>query len=350
MSTSDSPVNPTPSTEPLDRLGRPLHDLRISVMDRCNFRCPYCMPESRYGEHFQFLRNDERLDFDEIVRLSTLAARLGVSKLRLTGGEPLLRPDLAGLVARLRRIEGIDDLAMTTNGVLLARHARALRQAGLDRVTVSLDTLDPALFHRMSGNRGRLDEVLAGIEAAREAGFTHGVKINAVVQRGVNEDGMLDLVERFRGSGVTVRFIEYMDVGNRNDWNPDAVVPARELVERIHARWPLEAVPPRYPGEVASRYRYLDGAGEIGMITSVSEPFCGACSRARLSSEGVLYTCLFATRGSDLRSPLRAGASDDELLEILRTVWRRRGDRYSEERAARRSANPRKIEMHYIGG
>jgi cyclic pyranopterin phosphate synthase len=319
-------------------------------MDRCNFRCPYCMPESRYGEHFQFLSNAQRLDFDEIERLCRLAAGLGVSKLRLTGGEPLLRPDLVDLVERLRRIEGIDDLAMTTNGVLLPRHADALRAAGLDRVTVSLDTLDPAVFHRMSGNRGAIEDVFAGIQAARAAGLPHGVKVNSVVQRGVNEDGVLDLVERFRGTGVVVRFIEYMDVGNRNDWNPDAVVPARELVERIHARWPLEAVPPRYPGEVATRYRFADGAGEVGMITSISQPFCGACSRARLSSEGVLYTCLFATRGTDLRAPLREGASDDELRDLLRSVWQRRSDRYSEERAKRRAAKSRKIEMHYIGG
>ena len=346
-----TPANPTgPSSAPLDRHGRPLRDLRISVMDRCNFRCPYCMPESRYGEHFKFLRNDQRLDFDELERLCTLATQLGVSKLRLTGGEPLLRQDLVELVERLRRIPGIDDLAMTTNGVLLPRHADALRAAGLDRVTVSLDTLDPAIYHRMSGNRGVLDDVIAGIQAARAAGFPHGVKINSVVQRGINEDGVLELVERFRGTGVVVRFIEYMDVGNRNDWNPDAVVPAQELVERIDARWPLEAVPPRYPGEVATRYRFADGAGEVGMITSISQPFCGACSRARLSSEGVLYTCLFATRGTDLRAPLREGASDDELLDLLRSVWQRRGDRYSEERAKRRAAKSRKIEMHYIGG
>jgi GTP 3',8-cyclase len=350
MSTPKTTTGPTHAPAPRDRRGRPLRDLRISVMDRCNFRCPYCMPESRYGEHFQFLRNDQRLDFDEIVRLATLAARLGVTKLRLTGGEPLLRPDLTELVARLRRIEGIDDLAMTTNGVLLPRHADALREAGLDRVTVSLDTLDPAVFHRLSGNRGALEDVIAGIRAARAAGFPKGVKINSVVQRGVNEDGVLDLVERFRGTGVTVRFIEYMDVGNRNDWNPDAVVPARELIERIDARWPLQAVPPRYPGEVATRYRFADGEGEVGMITSVSQPFCGACSRARLSSEGVLYTCLFATEGTDLRAPLRDGANDDELLELLRSVWLQRDDRYSEERARLRAANPRKIEMHYIGG
>jgi cyclic pyranopterin phosphate synthase len=335
---------------PLDRRGRPLHDLRISVMDRCNFRCPYCMPESTYGEHFTFLRNDERLSFDEIERLCRIAADLGVSKLRLTGGEPLLRPKLAELVERLRRIDGITDLAMTTNGVLLKRHAAALRDAGLDRVTVSLDTVDPALFHRMSGGRGALDEVLAGIEAAQAAGFPHGLKLNTVVQRGVNEHTVEALVERFRGSGIVVRFIEYMDVGNRNDWNRDEVVPSREIVARIDARWPLEALPARYAGEVATRFRYRDGAGEIGVISSISEPFCGGCSRARLSSEGTLYTCLFATEGTDLRTPLRDGSSDDELRQRLRNIWLRRADRYSEERAGHPDDHRRKIEMHYIGG
>jgi cyclic pyranopterin phosphate synthase len=335
---------------PRDQLGRPLHDLRISVMDRCNFRCPYCMPETTYGEHFTFLGNDERLSFDEIERLSRLAVSLGVSKLRLTGGEPLLRPNLADLISRLRRLEGVDDLAMTTNGVLLARQANDLRKAGLDRITISLDTLDPAIFHRLSGGRGALEDVMAGIEAAQASGFPKGIKLNAVIQRGVNDDTALDLVERFRGSGIVVRLIEYMDVGNRNDWASDAVVPSRELVERINARWPLEAVAPQYPGEVATRYRFLDGIGEVGTISSVSNPFCGRCSRARLSSEGLLYTCLFATKGADLRTPLRNDESDEALTDRLRTIWLGRADRYSEERAARRQQNPQKIEMHYIGG
>jgi cyclic pyranopterin phosphate synthase len=335
---------------PRDTFGRPLHDLRISVMDRCNFRCPYCMPETTYGEHFKFLGNDERLSFDEIERLARIAALLGVSKLRLTGGEPLLRPKLADLVARLKRLDGIDDLAMTTNGVLLARQAPELRGAGLDRVTISLDTLDPAIFHRLSGGRGALADVMAGIAAAQAAGFPKGVKLNAVIQRGVNDETALDLVERFRGSGIVVRFIEYMDVGNRNDWASEAVVPSRELVERIDARWPLEAVAPQYPGEVATRYRFRDGIGEVGMISSVSNPFCGGCSRARLSSEGLLYTCLFATTGADLRMPLREGESDEALTDRLRKIWLGRADRYSEERAERRREHPHKIEMHYIGG
>jgi len=350
--TTHSLISSTQSSRerPRDQLGRPLHDLRISVMDRCNFRCPYCMPETTYGEHFKFLGNDERLSFDEIERLSRLAASLGVSKLRLTGGEPLLRPKLAELIARLKRLDGIDDLAMTTNGVLLARQAVELRDAGLDRITISLDTLDPAVFHRLSGGRGALGDVMAGVEAAQAAAFPKGIKLNAVIQRGVNDDTALDLVERFRGSGIVVRFIEYMDVGNRNDWASDAVVPSRELVERINARWPLEAVAPQYPGEVAARYRFRDGIGEVGMISSVSNPFCGGCSRARLSSEGLLYTCLFATQGADLRTPLRAGADDDALRELLRKIWLGRADRYSEERAARREQHPHKIEMHYIGG
>lgn len=333
-----------------DRRGRPLHDLRISVMDRCNFRCTYCMPESTYGEHYAFLRSDERMSFDEIERVCRAAARLGVGKLRLTGGEPLLRPKLAELVARLRRLDGIEDIAMTSNGVLLPRHARELREAGLDRVTISLDALDPALFHRMSGGRGELDEVIAGIAAAQAAGFPRGIKLNAVIQRGVNEGAVLELVERFRGSGVVVRFIEYMDVGNRNDWTPAAVVPSREIVERIGARWPLHAVPPQYPGEVATRYRFADGAGEIGVISSVSEPFCGGCSRARLSSEGQLYTCLFAAGGTDLRALLRGGTDDDGLRGVLQRIWLRRGDHYSEERAQRQRGGGRKIEMYYIGG
>lgn len=334
----------------LDQRGRALRDLRISVMDRCNFRCTYCMPAAVYGEHFRFQRNDERLSFDEIERLCRLAAGLGIGKLRLTGGEPLLRPHLAELVARLRRIDGIDELAMTTNGVLLTRHAAALRDAGLDRVTISLDTLDPALFHRMSGQRGALEDVLAGIEAAQAAGFPGGIKLNAVIRRGQNEHGVLDLVERFRGSGIVLRFIEYMDVGNRNDWTADAVVPSRELIERIDARRPLEALPAHYHGEVANRFRFRDGAGEIGVIASISAPFCGDCTRARLSSEGTLYTCLFATGGTDFRGPLRDGASDETLHRMLRNVWQQRTDRYSEERGEQRQRARRKIEMHYIGG
>jgi len=340
------PLNPV-----VDRLGRPVHDLRISVMDRCNFRCPYCMPQSTFDEKYRFLRAQERLSFEEIVRLARVAARLGVRKVRLTGGEPLLRNGLPDLVAELSGIEGIEDLALTTNGVLLAQHAAELKGNGLHRVTVSLDSLDEAVFTRMSGGFGGLPQVLEGIEAALAAGL-RPVKVNTVVQRGLNDHTVLDLLDRFRGTGVTVRLIEYMDVGNRNAWEPAQVVPSADILRQIEARWPVTAAAGRYRGEVASRYTYDDGAGEIGFVSSVSEPFCGDCNRARLSSEGVLYTCLFATRGLDLRAPLRAGASDAELLELLRSAWAQRADRYSELRSELRGSEAplRKVEMHYIGG
>jgi GTP 3',8-cyclase len=336
---------------PLDKLGRPLHDLRISVMDRCNFRCPYCMPKEQFHEHYRFLRSQERLSFDEIVRLARLFASLGVRKLRLTGGEPLLRTNLADLIGDLTDIPGIDDIALTTNGVLLAQHAVDLHANGLRRVTVSLDTLDRDIFARMSGGFGALDQVLSGINSAIAAGLTP-VKINAVIERGLNDHTALDLVERFRGSPVIVRFIEFMDVGNRNNWRPELVVPSRELAARIHERWPIQPISENYRGEVAQRWRFEDGAGEVGFISSVSQPFCGACSRARLSSEGKFYTCLFATHGLDLRAPLRAGASDADLLQLIRGVWNGRTDRYSERREEMRRTLPesKKIEMNYIGG
>ena len=334
-----------------DALDRPLRDLRISVTDRCNFRCPYCMPRERYHEHYRFLKSGERLDFGEIVRLTRLFVQLGVRKLRITGGEPLLRAGLEELIGDLTTLGGIEDVALTTNGVLLAQHAAALKAAGLQRVTVSLDSLDPAIFARMAGELGTPAEVLAGIDAAARAGLKP-IKINVVVQRGVNDHTVLDLVERFRGSGHIVRFIEYMDVGNRNQWQPGLVVPSAELHARIHARWPLTPLNRNYVGEVAQRYAYADGQGEIGFISSISQPFCGDCSRARLSSDGVLYTCLFATHGLDLRAPLRAGASDEELLAIIRDRWTARADRYSEMRATLRASDPQqpKVEMNYIGG
>ncbi|MDE2304919.1 MAG: GTP 3',8-cyclase MoaA [Gammaproteobacteria bacterium] len=336
---------------PLDRLGRPLHDLRISVMDRCNFRCPYCMPKEAFHEHYRFLRSQERLSFEEIVRLARLFTSLGVRKFRLTGGEPLLRTNLADLVGDLSAIPTAEDIALTTNGVLLGQHAVDLFANGLKRVTVSLDTLDPQIFKRMSGGFAALDQVLEGIEAAIAAGLAP-VKINAVIERGVNDGGVLELVERFRGRPVIVRFVEFMDVGNRNDWRPDLVVPSRELVERIHARWPISPVAENYRGEVAQRWRFDDGAGEVGFISSVTQPFCGSCSRARLSSEGRFYTCLFATEGLDLRTPLRSGADDAELLTLIRGAWSARRDRYSELRneLRGREAGERKIEMYYIGG
>jgi len=336
---------------PLDRLGRPLHDLRISVMDRCNFRCPYCMPKERFHENYQFLKSRERLSFDEITRLTKLFTGLGVRKVRLTGGEPLLRANLADLVGDLTGIPGIDDIALTTNGVLLANHAVDLHANGLKRITVSLDTLDKDVFARLSGGFGALDQVLGGIDAAIAAGLAP-VKINAVIERGVNDHTALDLVEHFRGTPVIVRFIEFMDVGNRNHWRPDMVVPSRELAERINTRWPMQPVSQNYRGEVAERWRFDDGGGEVGFISSVSQPFCSACSRARLSSEGKFYTCLFATQGIDLRAPLRDGADDAELLRIIRSAWLGRTDRYSELREELRRDMPetKKIEMYYIGG
>jgi GTP 3',8-cyclase len=336
---------------PLDRLGRPLHDLRISVMDRCNFRCPYCMPKEQFHENYQFLKSRERLSFDELARLTKLFAGLGVRKVRLTGGEPLLRANLADLVGDLTSIPGIEDIALTTNGVLLANHAVDLHANGLKRITVSLDSLDKDIFTRLSGGFGALDQVLGGINAAIAAGMTP-VKINAVIERGVNDHTALDLVEHFRGTPVIVRFIEFMDVGNRNHWRPDMVVPSRELAEQINARWPMHPVSQNYHGEVAQRWRFDDGVGEVGFISSVSQPFCGACGRARLSSEGKFYTCLFATQGIDLRAPMRDGADDAELLRIIRGAWLGRTDRYSELREELRRDTPetKKIEMYYIGG
>jgi cyclic pyranopterin phosphate synthase len=339
------------AAHPLDRLARPLQDLRISVMDRCNFRCPYCMPKEQFDDNYRFLKSQERLSFDEILRLSRLFATLGVRKLRLTGGEPLLRTNLSDLIGDLTLIPGIADIALTTNGVLLAQHAVDLRANGLRRVTVSLDTLDPEIFRAMSGGFAALDQVLQGIDAAIAAGLAP-VKVNAVIERGVNDHTVLELVERFRGRPVIVRFIEFMDVGNRNAWRPDSVVPSRELVARIAARWPMHPIAENYRGEVAQRWRFDDGAGEVGFISSVSQPFCGACSRARLSSEGKYYTCLFATQGLDLRAALRAGASDADLLRLIRGKWLGRTDRYSELRDELRRAEPslKKIEMYYIGG
>ena len=344
-----SQVNP--SLKPDDQLGRPLRDLRISVMDRCNFRCPYCMPKSEFHENYRFLRSDERLSFTEIVRLARLFVDLGVVKIRLTGGEPLLRANLAELVGDLTIIEGAEDLALTTNGVLLARHAEELAANGLKRITVSLDTLDPAIFQQMNGGLGAVSAVLDGIKAAVDSGLWP-IKINAVIQAGINDHTVLDLCEHFRGTGIIVRFIEYMDVGNRNAWSQKAVVTSLQLRDKIHARWPLRAVDENYLGEVARRYAFEDGAGEVGFISSISQPFCGACSRARLSSEGRLYTCLFATQGVDLRAAMRGGADDAVLRNLIASTWRARTDRYSEERSLPKSSklSEYKVEMHHIGG
>jgi len=351
MSAREVIVPLTRRAAPRDSFARPMRDLRISVMDRCNFRCPYCMPRETFHEQYRFLGSHERLSFDEIVRLARLFVQLGVRKLRLTGGEPLLRANLPDLIGDLSAIPGVEDVALTTNGILLARYAAELKAAGLHRVTVSLDSLDEAVFARMSGGFGGVAEVLAGIEHARRAELTP-LKVNAVIQRGVNDHTALDLVERFRGTGVTVRFIEYMDVGNRNHWRSELVLPSRELLQRIAARWPLAPRAPAYRGEVAERYAFADGAGEVGFISSVSQPFCGECSRARLSSDGVLYSCLFATHGTSLRDALRGGASDDTLLDLISGVWQKRADRYSELRASHvpQAHEEPKVEMFYIGG
>ena len=331
-----------------DTRARALRDVRISVVDRCNFRCPYCMPEDQYPRDAKFLAARERLTPIEIERLARAFVANGVRKLRLTGGEPLLRRDLTEIVERLARIDGASDLALTTNGALLAAQARALRDAGLKRLTVSLDALDPDVFARLSGGRGNVDDVLAGIAAAKQAGFDT-IKINAVVQRGVNDAGVLDLVRHFRGTGDVVRFIEYMDVGTCNGWKPELVVGSRELRDRIDAQWPLEPLAPTYRGEVASRYRFKDGAGEIGFVSSITEPFCGDCHRARLSADGKMYTCLFSGVGHDLRAPLRDGADDAALAGLIAAIWQARADRYSELRAEIASAGKR-VEMYTIGG
>ena len=351
--TNPSRRNASPSAlEVRDRLARPLRDLRISVTDRCNFRCPYCMPEEIYGESYQFLPRDEILRFEEVERLARIFVAFGVTKLRITGGEPLLRRDLPDLIARLAGIEGVEDIALTTNGVLLERHAAALAEAGLRRVTVSLDSVDPETFRRMSGRGAEVERVFAGIEAAEAAGLSP-IKLNCVVQRGVNDEQVVDLARRFRGTGHILRFIEYMDVGTLNHWSLDEVVSGAAILERINAVFPLESVPPRHPGEVARRLRYRDGAGEIGIIASVTQPFCGGCTRARLTTQGRLVTCLFAEDGIDLRTPLRAGASDSALAEIVESTWKGRSDRYSEERSSRPElpdATPRRIEMYEVGG
>ena len=332
-----------------DTLGRPIRDLRISVTDRCNFRCPYCMPAEVYGERYRFLPKSEVLSFEEIARLTRVLVKLGAVKVRLTGGEPLVRSQVETLVEQLSGIQGIEDLTMTTNGYLLAEKAQALKDAGLHRVTVSLDSLDDDAFKQMNGRGYGTRRVLAGIEKAAEVGLAP-VKINAVVQRGVNDHTIVDLARHFKGTGAIVRFIEFMDVGNLNGWKLDQVVSADEIVARIHAELPLVPLEPNYTGEVALRYRYADGDGEIGVIASVTKPFCGDCTRLRLSPEGQLYTCLFASIGYDLKLRLRSGASDGELEERIVNLWRLRSDRYSEERASTPVPAQRKVEMYHIGG
>ena len=334
----------------IDALGRPLRDLRISVTDRCNFRCTYCMPKEVFGRDFPgFLRREELLTFEEIARLAGVLVSDGVRKIRLTGGEPLLRRDLERLVAMLSGIQGVQDLALTTNGSLLTpEKACALKDAGLNRVTVSLDSLDDSVFRRMNDVNFPVAAVLAAIDAAERAGLAP-VKIDMVVQRGVNDTSILDMARHFRGSGHILRFIEFMDVGNTNDWRLADVVSGRDIVRIIGEQWPLEPAEPQYFGEVAERWRYTDGAGEIGIISSVTQPFCGSCTRARLSAEGKLYLCLFAGEGHDLRNLVRGGATDDEIAQMVAGHWRARDDRYSEIRSEETTALPR-VEMSHIGG
>ena len=332
-----------------DKFGRPFRDLRISITDRCNFRCPYCMPEEIYGDRYEFLPRADLLTFEEITRLARIMVGLGAVKVRVTGGEPLVRSQVERLIGQLAGVDGVRDLAMTTNGYLLAQKAQTLKDAGLRRLTVSLDSLDEEVFAQMNGRGFGPQRVLEGIEAAEKAGLAP-IKINAVVQKGVNDHTIVDLARHFKGSGHTVRFIEYMDVGTLNGWRLDDVVPAEEMVSLIDAEMPLEPVESSYRGEVAERYRYRDGDGEIGIIASVTKPFCGDCTRLRLSPDGSIYTCLFTSVGMDLRGPLRAGASDAELARLVSGRWGVRDDRYSEERASMTERPREKVEMYHIGG
>lgn len=333
--------------KPKDSFGRHLGDLRISVTDRCNFRCVYCMPKEFFGREYEFLHRDELLSFEEITRLAYLFASLGVRKVRITGGEPLIRRDIEDLIASLALIPELD-LTMTTNGALLAEKAKPLKQAGLGRITVSLDALDDQTFKAMNDVNFPVEGVLKGIEAAAEVGLTP-VKVNMVVKRGVNQDSVLPMVRHFRDTGHILRFIEYMDVGTTNGWRLEQVVPIKEILETIHQEYPLEPIEPNYAGEVAKRWQFVDGAGEIGVIASVTQPFCGGCTRIRLSAEGQLYTCLFGTLGHDARSLLRSGKSDDEVLAFISAIWNTRRDKYSEIRSAE-TAELKRVEMSYIGG
>jgi len=346
----DMPV-PLTFVEPVavrDRLQRPLRELRLSVIDRCNFRCTYCMPADSLQGRGVFLPLEKLLTDHEMVILVRAFVALGVRKLRITGGEPLLRPGLPALVEQLAGIRGLEEIALTTNGVMLTRLAEDLAEAGLDRITVSLDSLDPAVLERMSGGRARRGDILDGIAAAEAAGF-ESLKINTVVQRGVNDHTVMDLVEHFRGTPHRLRLIEYMDVGNSNHWSADDVVPNSEWVERIGRRWPLRPVKPDHRGETARRYAFEDGQGEIGFISSITQPFCGGCTRARLTADGLLYTCLFSNRGTHLMPLVRQGGDADELAARIADVWSARGDRYSEQRG-QPGIGEHKVEMYRLGG
>ncbi|MDP7626563.1 MAG: GTP 3',8-cyclase MoaA [SAR202 cluster bacterium] len=337
------------STEPiLDKFRRPLRDLRVSVTDRCNFRCPYCMPAEIYGERYQFLPRNDLLTFEEITRIVNITVGMGVKKVRITGGEPLVRQDVEKLVSMISRINGVEDLAMTTNAYLLSGMAQTLKDAGLHRITVSMDSVDDDVFQRMNGRGFSTAKVMNGIDSAKRAGF-NPIKINAVVQKGINDHTLVDLAKWCRDNGHIPRFIEYMDVGTLNEWKLDEVLPASEIVRIIGEKLPVEKLDPAYVGEVAKRYRYLDDKGEFGIISSVTEPFCGDCTRLRLSPEGRIVTCLFAETGTDLREPMRNGATDEQVLDIIQGTWRIREDRYSEGRTTM-TVGRRKVEMYHIGG
>ena len=333
-----------------DHLGRPLKDLRISVMDRCNFRCIYCMPEEKFHSGFNFLKSSERLSFDEILRVTKLFTDLGVSKIRITGGEPLLRVSLTELIGDLSTLKKIEDIALTTNGVLLKKYSEELKACGLNRITVSLDSIDPEQFRKMSGGRGNLETVLEGIDAALSVGFKK-LKINAVIKRGTNDDQVIEMIDYFKDQSVIIRFIEYMDVGNLNQWKLNETVGSDEIIKKLSEKWQLDPLDKNYEGETAQRYQISGSETEIGLISSVTKPFCGSCTRARLSSDGKLYNCLFASEGKDIRSWVRDGKSDEYIKNELASIWKERRDRYSELRYSDEIDNTdEKVEMYYIGG
>ena len=333
-----------------DHLGRPLKDLRISVMDRCNFRCIYCMPEEKFHSGFNFLKSSERLSFDEILRVTKLFTDLGVSKIRITGGEPLLRVNLTELIGDLSTLKKIEDIALTTNGVLLKKYSEELKACGLNRITVSLDSIDPEQFRKMSGGRGNLETVLEGIDAALSVGFKK-LKINAVIKRGTNDDQVIEMIDYFKDQAVIIRFIEYMDVGNLNQWKLNETVGSDEIIKKLSEKWQLDPLDKNYEGETAQRYQIDGSETEIGLISSVTKPFCGSCTRARLSSDGKLYNCLFASEGKDIRSWVRDGKSDEYIKNELASIWKERRDRYSELRYSDEIDNTdEKVEMYYIGG
>ena len=333
-----------------DHLGRPLKDLRISVMDRCNFRCIYCMPEEKFHSGFNFLKSSERLSFDEILRVTKLFTDLGVSKIRITGGEPLLRVNLSELIGDLSTLEKIEDIALTTNGVLLKKYSEELKACGLNRITVSLDSIDPEQFKKMTGGRGKLETVLEGISEALSVGFKQ-VKINAVIKKGINDDQVIDMVDYFKKQSVIIRFIEYMDVGNLNQWKLNETVGSDEIIKKLSEKWQLDPLDKNYEGETAQRYQISGSETEIGLISSVTKPFCGSCTRARLSSDGKLYNCLFASEGKDIRSWVRNGKSDEYIRNELASIWKVRRDRYSELRYSDEiDKTDEKVEMYYIGG